>query len=118
MAKLKKEISKNEGTQGKSFWKSVFRLRSILMAAPVAVASIGLAIFNFIKLPPVVGINMQSNGEYAMAVAKIVAVLCPFALTTVCLLLMFCSKKVLYPWLISVFSLLLPLVLLFSNTFP
>jgi hypothetical protein len=102
----------------KSFWKWIYRFRSLLLAIPVVIASVILAIYNTIKLPAVVGINMQSNGEYAMAVAKAVAVLGPFALTTVCLLLMFCSKKVLYPWLISVFSLVLPLILLFSNTFP
>jgi hypothetical protein len=31
---------------------------------------------------------------------------------------MFLSKKVLYPWLISVFSLALPLVLWLTNIFP
>lgn len=102
----------------KSFWKWIYRFRSLLLAIPVVFASVILALYNMVKLPPVVGLNMQANGEYAMTVTRMVAVLGPFALTVVCLLLMFCSKKVLYPWLISVFSLILPLVLLFSNTFP
>ena len=42
----------------------------------------------------------------------------PVAITAVCLLMMFLSKKTLYPWLISVFSLVLPLVIWFSNVFP
>ena len=54
----------------KSFWKWIYRFRSLLLAIPVVTASVILAIYNMIKLPAVVGINMQSNGEYAMAVAK------------------------------------------------
>ena len=42
----------------------------------------------------------------------------PLILTCFCLLLMFCSKKILYPWLISVFSLMLPIVLWLTNVFP
>jgi len=110
--------SKESGNKVKSIWGWVYRLRSILLAIPVLVASVVLAVVNMSKLPEIVGLNMQSNGEYATAITRGVAVMGPFALTAICLLLMFCSKKVLYPWLISIFSLALPLLFLFTSTFP
>ena len=42
----------------------------------------------------------------------------PLCLTLACLLLMFCSRKAMYAWAISIFTLTLPLLLLFSNTYP
>ena len=103
--------------QRKAFWKWVYRLRSVILAIPVAFGAVVLAIMNQAKLPAQVGINLQANGEYAQMVGKGVAVLGPLAVTAVCLLMMFCSRKVLYPWLISLFSLALPLVILLTNAF-
>lgn len=124
MEKIKKE-PKNRGTNGSNFlqslqgiWRWAYRLRSILLAFPVVVTAVVMAIYNMTKLPEIVGINLQSNGEYAMVITRGVAVMGPLALTAVCLLLMFCSKRVLYPWLISLFSLALPLLFLFTSTFP
>lgn len=102
----------------RSVWKWAFRLRSVILAIPVAVGAVVLAIFNQANLPDMVGINMQASGEYAQMVGKGVAVLGPLAVTAVCLLMTFCSRKVLYPWLISLFSLALPLLIYFTNTFP
>ena len=101
----------------KTFWKWAYRLRSVILAIPVAFGAVVLAIMNQAKLPAQVGINLQANGEYAQMVGKGVAVLGPLAVTAVCLLMMFCSRKVLYPWLISLFSLALPLVILLTNAF-
>lgn len=95
-----------------------YRLRSILLSIPVAVAAIALAIRNLRQLPTEVGINMLANGEYQWIISRSMAAWTPVAVTGVCLLMMLLSKKILYPWLISVFSLALPLVLLFTNTFP
>lgn len=101
----------------KAFWKWVYRLRSVILAIPVAFGAVVLALVNQVKLPAQVGINLQANGEYAQMVGKGVAVLGPLAVTAVCLLMTFCSRKVLYPWLISLFSLALPLVILLTNSF-
>ena len=95
-----------------------YKLRSVLLSIPVAVAAIALALRNMIKLPEQVGLNLQANGEYAMVVGRGVAVMGPLAITAVCLLLVFCSRRVVYPWLISLFSLALPLLILITNTFP
>ena len=102
----------------KELWQWAYRLRSIVLVLPVAVSAVLLALFNFAKLPAAVGINIQPNGEYAMMISKAVAVMGPLALTAVCLLMVFCSKKTLYPWLISLFSLVLPLLIYITNIFP
>ena len=102
----------------KAVWKWVYRLRSVILAIPVAAGAVILAIYNQANLPDEVGINIQASGEYAEMVGKSVAVLGPLAVTAVCLLMVFCSRKVLYPWLISLFSLALPILIYITNIFP
>ena len=96
----------------------IYRMRSVLLAIPVAVAAVILAMRNAVNLPAQVGINLQTSGEYALEISRILAVMGPLAVTAVCLLLMFCSRRVIYPWLISLFSLILPVLILITNTFP
>lgn len=101
-----------------SAWKWAYRLRSVILAVPVAAGAVFLAIHNQARLPAKVGLNIQATGEYAEMVSKSIAVLGPLALTAVCLLMVFCSRKVLYPWLISLFSLVLPILIYITNVFP
>lgn len=101
----------------KGICKMLFKLRGLILGIPVAVAAVVMAIYNQIHLPDLVGISLQASGEYARMVSKEMAVLGPLALTGICIVLIFCSKKVLYPWLISLFSLALPLLILFTNSF-
>lgn len=96
----------------------IYKLRSVILAIPVVVVAIKLALQNLHRLPEYVGINMQASGEYAMMIERNVAVFVPLLVTAGCLLMMFISKKVLYPWLVSMFSLLLPLLLWVTNVFP
>jgi hypothetical protein len=110
--------SKGPGKGWKNFWKWAFRLRSVALALPVAVIAVLLAIYNQATLPQQVGIDIQATGEYAKFVSREVAVFGPLALTSLCLLLTFCSRRVIYPWLISVFSLVLPVLILITNIFP
>ena len=98
--------------------RSGFQLRTVLLALPIAALAIILAIWNIIALPAQVGFSMATSGEFTYTVSKIVAVICPLAITAASLLMVFLSKKILYPWLISLFSLVLPLVILLVNTFP
>jgi hypothetical protein len=60
----------------------------------------------------------MANGQFARLVEKEVAVYGPMGVTAVCLLLMVCSRRALYPWLISVFTLVLPVLILITNIFP
>lgn len=88
------------------------------MAAPVVYAAIRLASYNGQHLPEQVGLDLQSTGEFAMTVSRQLAVMGPLGLTAACLLLMFCSRKAMYPWAISIFTLALPALLLVSNVYP
>ena len=96
----------------------IIKFRKVILTVPVAFASVCLAIVNAKNLPETVGINLLENGEYAYLVSSGVAVFGPLAVTALCLLLMMCSRKTLYPWIISVFSLALPLIILLTNNFP
>lgn len=96
----------------------LFKLRKIVMAVPVVYAALRLASYNRVNLPEQVGINIQSSGEFAQMITRDVAVIGPLGLTIACLLLMFCSRKALYPWAVSIFTLILPLLILFSNIYP
>ena len=97
--------------------KWAYDLRSLVLSIPVVVCAGALAIRNARLLPEMVGINMMANGTYRWVVSRGVAVTVPLGITILCVVLMLCSKKMTYPWLISVFSLLLPLVLWFTNMF-
>ena len=113
-------MSENKNTFGsvmKEIGRWIYKLRSVLLAIPVAVGAIILAVRNMAQLPEEVGINMLASGEFQMTISRSTAVLVPLVVTVFCLLLMFCSRKVLYPWLISLFSLVLPIVLMLTNMF-
>lgn len=96
----------------------LFRLRKFVMAAPVVYYALRLAAYNREHLPEQVGINLQATGEFAQYISRSMAVMGPLALTIGCLILMFCSRKAMYSWAISVFTLALPLLLLLSNAYP
>ena len=98
--------------------KWIYRLRGLLLAIPVAVVAIRLAMQNAERLSETVGIYLLSDGSYQWMVARSAAVMCPLAVTAACLCLMFCSRRVVFPWLISVFTLVLPWLIYITNVFP
>lgn len=96
----------------------LYYLRKIVMAVPVVYAALKIASYNREHLPEQVGLNLQSTGEFAQYISRNMAVMGPLALTIACLFLMFCSRKAMYPWAISIFTLVLPLLILVSNLYP
>lgn len=96
----------------------IFRLRKIILSIPVLYFAVSLALNNLAQLPEEVGIFLSAAGEFTLTVGKGLAVVGPLGVTAGALLLMFCSRKTLYPWVISVFSLILPVFILFVNTYP
>ena len=96
----------------------IYRLRALILAIPVVIAAIRLAAISMDKLPEMVGSNLLANGEYSYMIAREAAVYGSLAVTALCLVLTVMSKKGLYPWLISIFSLAIPLVILMINVFP
>lgn len=112
------EFCGRAGRKLRSITIYVIKLRKIFLAVPVVVGAISLALNNLRLLPQVVGINLMADGNFSIVLDRLPAVLAPLVVTAVCLLLMFCSKRTLTPWLVSVFSLALPLIILLINTFP
>ena len=96
----------------------VYRLRSVFLAIPVVWYALKLAAYNSKHLPEKVGLNLLATGEFAMTVSRHMAVTGPLVVTGACLVLMFTSRKALYPWAISIFTLILPILLLVSNLYP
>ena len=52
-----------------------------------------------------------------MMVTRNYAVYGPLLVTGFCLLLMFCSRKTLFPWIISIFTLVLPYLIYLTNIY-
>ena len=96
----------------------LYRLRKVFLSIPVIVWALRLAKHNMANLPEEVGINLQSTGEFAMMISRDMAVMSPLVLTGACLVLMFTSRKALYPWAVSIFTLALPILILISNQYP
>lgn len=96
----------------------LYRSRKIVMAAPVAIYAFYLAYQNSIRLPREVGIFLQNNGNFLRMIDRGTAVVFPLIVTFGCLTLMMFSRKAMYAWAISIFSLVLPLLILVSNVFP
>lgn len=99
-------------------WSYIYRLRGLLLTAPVLIGAVILACMNYTKLPETVGINLMTSGEFDYVVGRGTAVLVPLGLTVLCVVLTVCSKKTLYPWLVSIFSLALPLLIYVINVYP
>ena len=99
-------------------WNYIMKYKKIFLAAPVAVFALIMAFVNMFKLPALVGMGLEADGEFSFEIIREVAVLGPLAVTAICLLLLFASKRTLTPWMVSMASLLLPLMLLITNTFP
>ena len=97
--------------------RCIFKLRKIFMAIPVVYLAVQIASQNMERLPEAVGLNIQSTGEFAVMVTRGYAVYGPLGLTAFCLLLMFFSRKTLYPWIISIFTLVLPYLIYFTNLY-
>ena len=98
-------------------WSWIFKLRKLILAIPVIAATAMLAVRNSERLPEDVELIFFTDSAY-QSIPKNVAVLGPVAITAMCLLLMMCSRKVLYPWIISIFTLILPVVIWLSTMIP
>ena len=92
-----------------------YQLRSLVLSIPVFVCAAALAIRNARQLPMYV--SVITLGQNQFLITRSVAVLVPLSVSCICIVLMLCSKKMLYPWLVSVLSLVLPLVIWLASTF-
>lgn len=95
----------------------IFRLRKVFMVIPVLWAALELAIYSRDNLPETVGFNIQASGEFAQVISRETAVYGPLGLTCACLVLVLLSRRTVYPWIISIFTLVLPVLILMLNSF-
>lgn len=112
------DILKKIGNVLRIIWSYVYKLRALLLTAPVIIGAVVLACINSTHLPESVGINLLSNGDFSMMVDRGVAVVIPLAVTGFCVVLTIGSRKIMYPWMISLFSLVLPLLIYVTNVYP
>ena len=97
--------------------KWVYRLRKVIMAAPVVYFALKLAGENGDRLPEMVGLDLQATGEFAYTVSRTAAVQGPLWITLAALALMFLSKKAVFPWVVSILTLALPYLIYFTNMY-
>ena len=125
---IKEKILYNEDGQPENnlfmgIVKWVYKLRGIFLCVPVAFAAIFLAFNNAFNLPEAVSLNIPYFTAEGIVIelvsfSRSVAVTVPLIITALCIVMVFLSKRVSYPWLISVFSLVLPLFIYFTTIFP
>ena len=99
-------------------WPWIWRFRKVLLAIPVIYCGLYFARLNWNLLPEQVGLHLQTTGEYARYISREMAVYAPMGITGGCLAMMFLSRRTVYPWMICMFSMLLPLLILITNIFP
>lgn len=101
-----------------------FRLRSIFLCVPVVAAAVILAMANGARLPAQMAVRFpgfSQSGQLVLdtyMVTRSAAVGIPLFFTGVCVLMMFLSRRTVYPWIASVLTLILPLFLYFITVFP
>lgn len=108
----------NIGAFLKKNWRFSYELRKVIMAIPVVILMLDLANECRQRLPEMVGINLLTNGGFEQLIARETAIAATMAITVICLVFMFLSRKTVYPWLVSLLSLLLPVLLIVTNVFP
>lgn len=111
----------SDGSMFKIICIWVYKLRSVFLAIPVAFAAVIMAIQNMTRLPETVTLYFPGENILTANLTELsreVAVFGPLLVTAVCLMMMFLSRRVTFPWLISLFSLILPPFIYFITVFP
>ena len=105
-------------------------MRTLCGMIPVAVVAVIQAMINMERLPntleyAMLGLDFEAAqtlfGPVVMNVEQIsreMAVIGPLVLTAACLLFTIFSKRTLFPWIVSIFTLLIPTLLFLSTQYP
>ena len=99
-------------------WHYIWLFRGVIISIPVLVYAIIQAFRNASDLPEKVGLNLQATGDFGMTWGRPVAVLVPLLITFGCILLTCFTKRPLFPWLVSIFTLIIPVLIWFINIYP
>lgn len=109
---------KTERSALKTIMHYLWKFRGIIISIPVFFYALGQAFRNATVLPEKVGMDLQATGEFAVTIGRPTAVFLPFLITSACILLTCFTKRPLFPWLISIFSLVLPVLIWVINVYP
>ena len=99
----------------KTVFRWIYKLRAILLAIPVVVYMVRIAQYGWANLPEQVGLMLSMEGGFDFMATRDQIMWGCIALTSTCLAMMFCSKKTLYPWLVAVVSLFMPVLIIYVN---
>lgn len=97
---------------------AIIYMRKVLLTIPVVLLAMKVFVYAREELPQDVGLILQESGNFKYMLDRDSAIIVCAAITGACLLLMYLSRRTIYPWIISIFSLVLPLFLIVSNIFP
>ena len=98
--------------------KVLFHTRKIFLTIPVVWASIKMYAFAMEHLPENVGVWLLESGAYQFTLSRESSLMSCMAITAICLVMMFCSRRTILPWVVSLFTLVLPLLLIVTNMYP
>lgn len=98
--------------------KVLYHSRKVFLTVPVVLAALKIYEIAKERLPENVGVFLQDDGVFKYMFPMNKALMYCFAATGICLLMMYCSRKTIYPWVISLFTLVLPLLLIITNMYP
>ena len=118
VAKTKSKDDSKAWSVIKTICKYIYQFRGVISSIPVVVIAIILGFKNAGRLPETVGLELLATGEFGMSVSRITAVLVPMGITGLAVLMTLLSKRTLFPWLISVFTLVLPVLIWLTNIYP
>ena len=113
-----KKSSKKGWKTFQKVWHYIWMFRGVIISIPVLIYAIVQAFRNASDLPENVGLNLQATGDFGTTWGRPVAVLVPLLITFGCILLTCFSKRPLFPWLVSIFTLVLPVLIWFINIYP
>ena len=111
-------------------WKYIFMFRGILISAPVIVLGALMIVWARDHLPEMVEIThlvLDPEAENAIFgnfvmvtefISRDLAIGVPMALSGVCLVCTILSKRTLYPWLMALLTMTMPVVIYLLNTHP
>ena len=101
----------------KSTGQFIYYFRKVFIAIPVIIAALLIARYAGANLPEQVGLILGRDGSFSMMMGRGRFILCSMLLTGCVLLLMFFSRKIFYPWLISIVTLFFPIAIILLNQF-
>ena len=105
---------------------TIYHMRGIFMALPVVLAAMRLAKMTsdtltgpvrFFLMDLVASWEQSEMVIRQVEISKEVAVVGPVIVTGACLGLMLLSRRTVWPWLVSIFSLIIPLFIILSATY-